>query len=130
MAVSNSTSNAYYDYYNPPQPGGYTLTAAPNTGGTIQIQNSSGVVSGSWHVQAGAVDSALMEKDLEKDVFAVPVDRLLDIWVTRFGNNWVDLVTIEDDEFFGLAYKRLKNLGELEVHYLTDRARYVCRKPE
>ena len=43
---------------------------------------------------------------------------------------WIDLEDIEKDEFFAIAYKRLKQMGELEQHYLTDRARYVCRKPE
>ena len=70
------------------------------------------------------------EDDLQKDVFSIPVDRLIDLWCVRFGNSWVNLEDIETDDFFITAYKRLKSLGELEVHYLTDRARYVCRVPE
>lgn len=67
--------------------------------------------------------------DLDKDVFKTPVETLLDLWVARFGNEWIDLDTIENDPFFSLAYKRLKALGQLETHYLTDRSRFVCRKP-
>jgi hypothetical protein len=78
----------------------------------------------------GAVDSMLTMIDLEKDVFKIPVETLINIWVTRFGNEWVDLETIDNDDFFVNAYKRLKQLGHLEQHYLTDRAKYVCRKPE
>jgi hypothetical protein len=78
----------------------------------------------------GAVDSMLTMIDLEKDVFKIPIETLINIWVTRFGNEWVDLETIDNDDFFVNAYKRLKQLGHLEQHYLTDRAKYVCRKPE
>lgn len=73
---------------------------------------------------------AVTEALLQQDVFKVPVDSLVDIWVLRFGHTWVNLDDIEADEFFKMAYVRLKSLGKLEVHYLTDRAKYVCRKPE
>ena len=66
----------------------------------------------------------------EHEAFNTPINTLLDLWLTRYGNEWIDLEDIEKDEFFAIAYKRLKQMGELEQHYLTDRARYVCRKPE
>jgi len=66
----------------------------------------------------------------EHEAFNTPIATLLDLWLTRYGNEWIDLEDIEKDEFFAIAYKRLKQMGELEQHYLTDRARYVCRKPE
>lgn len=68
--------------------------------------------------------------DLEHEAYETPVSTLIDLWVARYGNEWVDLETVDDDTFFSLAYQRLKNLGQLEIHYLTDRARYVCRKPK
>jgi hypothetical protein len=66
----------------------------------------------------------------EHEAFNAPVATLLNLWLTRYGNEWIDLEDIEKDEFFAIAYKILKQMGELEQHYLTDRARYVCRKPE
>ena len=68
-------------------------------------------------------------KELASEAFNVPVDRLIDLWTAKFGNEWVDIADIATDAFFSGAYKRLKQLGELETHYLTDRSRYVCRKP-
>lgn len=68
-------------------------------------------------------------KELASEAFNVPVERLIDLWTAKFGNEWVDMVDIATDAFFSGAYKRLKQLGELETHYLTDRSRYVCRKP-
>ena len=69
-------------------------------------------------------------KELEHEAYNVSVSSLIDLWVTRYGNEWIDLVDVEGDNFFRLAYRRLKQMGELETHYLTDRARYVCRRPE
>jgi hypothetical protein len=55
---------------------------------------------------------------------------LIDIWECRFGNDWIDLDELADDPFFiGIAV-RLRAEGELEAHYLTDRARLMCRKPK
>ena len=76
------------------------------------------------------VESSVLSMELESEAFNVPIDRLVNIWVMRFGHNWVELERIEEDAFFSLAFKRLKQLGEVEVHFLTDRARYVCRMPE
>lgn len=76
------------------------------------------------------LDSEVTTAMLESEAFKVPVDNLVNIWVLRFGHDWVELESIEDDAFFSLAFKRLKQLGEVEVHFLTDRARYVCRMPE
>ena len=76
------------------------------------------------------LDSEITTAMLESEAFNIPVNRLIDVWITRFGNKWVNLEEIEEDEFFSNAFKRLKQLGEVEVHFLTDRARYVCRMPE
>jgi len=59
----------------------------------------------------------------------VPSERLIDIWECRFGNDWVDMDTIADDDFFSEIAIRLRTEGELEAHFLTDRARLMCRKP-
>lgn len=63
-------------------------------------------------------------------VFQTPVATLIDLWVEKYGFLWVDVDCVEQDPFYRLAYARLKALGHLEVHYLTDRSKYVCRKPE
>lgn len=68
--------------------------------------------------------------DLNSEVFNAKIDDLINLWVTRYGNEWVDLIDIEQDEFYMRVYKRLRQLGQLEQHYLTDRSRFVCRKPE
>lgn len=74
--------------------------------------------------------NATTSMELEHEAYETPVAMLIDLWVARFGNEWVDLETVDDDAFFSMAYRRLKQMGQLETHYLTDRARYVCRKPK
>ena len=76
------------------------------------------------------VESEITSAMLESEAFKIPIDRLVNLWIARFGNDWVPMELIEEDAFFSLAFKRLKQLGEVEVHFLTDRARYVCRMPE
>lgn len=93
-------------------------TAAPNIASTVRAPG--GVITN--------MDEVSM-KDLQSEAFSTPIDTLIDLWLTRYGNEWVDMDKIEGDEFYVLAYKRLKSLGQLETHYLTDRARFVCRKP-
>jgi len=78
----------------------------------------------------GEAHTHATSKELEHEAYNVSVENLINLWVTRWGNEWADLTDIENDEFFRLAYRRLKQMGELETHYLTDRARYVCRRPE
>jgi hypothetical protein len=70
------------------------------------------------------------QADLDSDVFNTSVESLINLWVTRYGNAWVDIADVMDDSFYGRVFKRLRSLSELEVHYLTDRARYVCRRHE
>ena len=93
--------------------------------GSLTTASSNGIVRAKHFI-----DSEITTAMLESEAFTVPVNRLIDVWITRFGNKWVNLEEIEEDEFFSNAFKRLKQLGEVEVHFLTDRARYVCRMPE
>jgi hypothetical protein len=118
-AITNTTAPSVNMYHS----------ATGNTSGSVlKIQNNG--VEIARVDKYGVTDSMVRAVDLEKDVFKIPIDTLINLWVTRFGNEWVDLETIDEDEFFINAYKRLKQLGHLEQHYLTDRSRYVCRKPE
>lgn len=73
---------------------------------------------------------SLRSDQLDHEAFEIPVDGMIDLWLARFGNDWVDLEEVDRDTFWLMLYRRLKSIGELEIHYLTDRARYVCRKPK
>ena len=119
---------------NPFQKVGQQIEAiyASNRQLTIGASNGSQTTaSNDWTLRAKRiVESEITSAMLESEAFKVPVDNLVNIWVLRFGHDWVELERIEEDLFFSLAFKRLQQLGEVEVHFLTDRARYVCRMPE
>lgn len=117
------------------------LQSAPGSwsivnGGQIAAQQQAynNTLSGSTTTHTGKITgeahTPATSKDLEHEAYNVAVGSLIDLWVTRYGNEWTDLSEIESEDFFRLAYRRLKQMGELETHYLTDRARYVCRRPE
>ncbi len=103
-------------------PGGGCVPAVTSTSraNTININNRPLRVS----------DNDITSEDLKLEVYNAKIEDLVNLWVARFGNEWVDLVDIERDNFFTHAYQRLRQLGQLEQHYLTDRSRFVCRKPE
>lgn len=135
-----TSSHVYTTNTTNPLPPGSVVYTTNNTSGLYQPPPSTNnVVINNHHTgeemarigKWGLSESVLHAMDLEKDVFKIPIDTLLNLWVTRFGNEWVDLeAVIDGDDFFMNAYKRLKQMGLLEQHYLTDRSRYVCRKPE
>ena len=114
------------------QPGSYFNVANGNMAAQQQQYNMALQGASQQHTGkiVGNVAIAATSKELDHEAYNTSIENLINLWVTRFGNEWIDLATIEDDEFFNLAYRRLKQMGELEVHYLTDRARYVCRRPE
>lgn len=75
--------------------------------------------------------SARMITDpIQESLTTVPSDLLINMWVCRFGNDWVDTQEVAEDDFFQKVGRRLRAEGELEMHYLTDRARLMCRKPK
>jgi hypothetical protein len=90
--------------------------------------------TGSGKTQTGNIVghhySPATSTEIDHEAYNVSIATLLDLWVTRYGNEWINLEVVDEDQFFQLAYRRLKQMGQLEVHYLTDRARYVCRKPK
>ncbi len=88
--------------------------------------------SGTIHAPGGVITDAdrVNMADLNSDVFNSKVETLVNLWLTKYGTDWVDISDVMEDAFYGRVYKRLRSLSELEVHYLTDRSRYVCRMPE
>jgi hypothetical protein len=107
---------------------GATNTGAFNTAiGFSSPSNSTGTFRAPDGVISNDVEVSM--EDLESLPFSTPIETLLHLWVARYGNEWVDVKDVLAEEFYGLTYKRLKAMGKLETHYLTNRARFVCRKP-
>jgi hypothetical protein len=108
-----------------------TLTTSSN-GAAMAFHNGGNDFASKVFRAPGGVISDEVEvnmEDLESLPFSTPIETLLNLWVARYGNEWVDVKDVLAEEFYGLTYKRLKSMGKLETHYLTNRARFVCRKP-
>ena len=110
-----------------------TLPANAPPGTTFTAVNTG--VSAGWIIQGDGAsvqrkELLLMYHDLSHPAYKMPVKELVDLWITRYGNDWVDAAEVEDDPFYKHVHNRLRQLGQLEQHYLTDRNKYVCRRPE
>jgi hypothetical protein len=104
---------------------------ALNANGNLGIGNGNTTMAGTFRAPQGVItntDEVNME-ELESLPFNTPIETLLNLWIARFGNDWVDVNDVLAEEFYGLTYKRLKAMGQLETHYLTNKSRFVCRKP-
>lgn len=111
--------------------GSWVTTTSPNTM-NVPLQNG-GVIS----AQGGPFGAAAKPHNFtnsvelkENEAFNTDVQTLSDLWLAKWGNEWVDVQEIHDDRFWSIAYERLKQLGMIEQHYLTDRAMHVCRRPK
>ena len=114
----------------PPSPGdfGGAITSGVLGSSAFTFSNN---MSGTVHAPQGVITKTdeVNMADLESLPFNTPIETLLNLWVARYGNEWVDVKDVLAEEFYGLTYKRLKSLGKLETHYLTNKSRFVCRKP-
>jgi hypothetical protein len=123
-------------YAPPPSATGGVVSGVLSGPSTFAFSNNGSVsVSASNTATVRAPDGIISNdvevnmEDLESLPFSTPIETLLNLWVARYGNEWVDVKDVLAEEFYGLTYKRLKSMGKLETHYLTNKSRFVCRKP-
>lgn len=117
--------------YTAPDTSSYTLTSAVAQNGMTFANTGAATFNTTVTAPGGVITDvdSVTTADLDSVAFNTPIETLVNLWVTRYGEEWVDVDKLMDDPFFGATYKRLKSLGQLETHYLTDRSRFVCRKP-
>lgn len=58
--------------------------------------------------------------DLDNAVFKTPIDTLVNLWVAKYGTEWVEREKVLGDEFFEWAAMRLRGIGLLEEHAYWD----------
>ena len=111
--------------------GSWVMTTSPNTMNVpLSINNTASHQGGPFGGSTAAIRNHTNSIELkENEAYNTSPQTLCDLWLAKWGNEWVDLTAIQDDRFWQVACERLKQLGHVEQHYLTDRATYVCRKP-
>lgn len=80
--------------------------------------------------QINETASCLQEHELAGSLFEMKIDDVINLWLAKYGNEWVDVFEVKHDSYYKYVYARLKAVSELEQHYLTDRSKFVCRKPD
>lgn len=73
-------------------------------------------------------DMAMLED--QSSPYNISPETLSNLWVVRFGKEWVGSDTVDDDEqveFWRHAANRLRELGYLEMHTLASSYRVVLR---
>jgi hypothetical protein len=69
----------------------------------------------------------LNEQDLQHDAMKAPLSALTDMWVVRFGGEWVSEADFQEDDFWRLALIRLVGANKLEKHHLASQYAAVYR---
>ena len=104
--------------------GMYNLTDHMVTGGQIKSHGRPVEIK-PFEVQP---DMAMLED--QSSPYNISPETLSNLWVVRFGKEWVGSDTVEEDEqveFWRHAANRLRELGYLEMHTLASSYRVVLR---
>ena len=69
----------------------------------------------------------IAEKDLHHDAMKAPLSALVDMWVVRWQDEWVNETEFQEDDFWRLALIRLMGANKLEKHNLANQYYSVYR---
>jgi hypothetical protein len=69
----------------------------------------------------------LTEQDLRHEGMKAPLSALVDMWVVRWGSEWVDEKEFQEDDFWRIALVRLTGANKLEKHNLANQYTSVYR---
>jgi hypothetical protein len=70
---------------------------------------------------------ALTEQDLRHEGMKAPLSALVDMWVVRWGSEWVGETEFQEDDFWRIALVRLTGANKLEKHNLANQYMSVYR---
>jgi hypothetical protein len=70
---------------------------------------------------------ALTEKDLRHEGMKAPLSALVDMWIVRWGSEWVSETEFQEDDFWRIALVRLTGANKLEKHNLANQYMSVYR---
>ena len=70
---------------------------------------------------------ALTEQDLKHEAMKAPLSALVDMWMVRWGGEWVSEAEFQTDDFWRIALVRLTGANKLEKHNLANQYASVYR---
>lgn len=102
----------------------------------LNAANSTLSISNSLHVTGPIYSTAIFPTmmqlrsfDLEHPAYQMSVDTLVDMWLVKYGTDWVDADEVDKDPNYRMMMHRLHQLGKLEHCHLIDKSQHVCRLP-
>jgi hypothetical protein len=69
----------------------------------------------------------LNEQDLQHEAMKAPLSALVDMWVVRWGGEWVSEAEFREEDFWRLALIRLTGANKVEKHNLANQYDAVYR---
>jgi hypothetical protein len=69
----------------------------------------------------------LREEDLKHEAMQAPLSSLSDMWLARWGSQWVAEQEFMDDDFWRLTLTRLAGANKLEKHTFVNQYHCVYR---
>jgi hypothetical protein len=78
-----------------------------------------------WQQEIGV--KALREEDLKHEAMQAPLSSLADMWLARWGSQWVAEQEFMDDDFWRLTLLRLVGANKLEKHTFVNQYHCVYR---
>ena len=123
ISTASGTTTTTLDY------GSLTSSALNQLGGTVggtaaaNQYIDSAILQQMAHSQAPEprdFRKVTSKSDLDHAVFKTPIEALVNLWLAKFGDDWVEKDRVIGDDFFEWAAMRLRALGRLEEHTIWD----------
>jgi hypothetical protein len=122
-------------------------SASANSATSISAAEQNITRSGDYYVTQSSVDLARHQRhalmnavhtqsqdgrpeqpfDPDNPAWSESVSTIVDLWLAKFGDGWVEGSELENDIFFSIIATRLIKLNRLEKHHLPDRFYCVYR---
>jgi hypothetical protein len=100
----------------------------------LETVNSLTNTTGSYNTTVGTTITqpygqfkVLTEKDLRHEGMKAPLSALVDMWIVRWGSEWVNETEFQEDDFWRIALVRLTGANKLEKHNLANQYVSVYR---
>jgi hypothetical protein len=62
---------------------------------------------------------------IDRAVFKTPIETVVTLWIAKYGTDWVDSATVDQDPFFGWVKMRLHRASRIETHSIVSNGAYT-----
>lgn len=124
MSIFDGTANT---------PAGYGLSSA-TMGQANALQNNINITTGGYIINAQQAAAAQQQVqnppyafDPDNPAWSASISTIVDTWLAKFGDKWVEESELEGDPFFSIVATRLLQIKRLERHNIPNKFQSVYR---